>query len=134
MRKKGFTLVELLASITILALLALIAIPAISKQIKNGKNDLYNSQIENIKSAAVAWGTDNLFKLPEDDTCITVTLGYLKELGYIDNSVINPKTNEEFDNDNTFVSISKSGNSYLYNVKTTGNKCALVDEEILNQE
>ena len=116
MRKKGFTLVELLASITILALLALIAIPAISKQIKNGKNNLYNSQIENIKSAAVAWGTDNLFKLPEDDTCITVTLGYLKGLGYIDNSVINPKTNEEFDNDNTFVSISKSGNSYLFSI------------------
>lgn len=134
MRKKGFTLIELLASITILALLALIAIPAVSKQMKNGKNNLYNNQITNIKSAAVAWGTDNLFKLPEDDTCITVTLGYLKELGYIDNSVIDPTINEEFDNDNTFVNISKSGNNYLYEVKTSGNKCSLVDESIINEE
>lgn len=131
MRKKGFTLVELLASITILALLALIAIPAISKQIKNGKNDLYNSQIENIKSAALAWGTDNLFKLPEDDTCITVTLGYLKELGYIDNSVINLNNNEKFSDDGVFVNISKKNNQHVYEVKTSGSKCDLVDENIL---
>lgn len=132
MRKKGFTLVELLASITILALLALIAIPAISKQIKNGKSDLYNSQIENIKSAALAWGTDNLFKLPEDDTCITVTLGYLKDGGYIDSSVINPKNNEEFSNTETFVNIKKEQNQYVYEVKTSGSKCELVDDDITN--
>lgn len=134
MRKKGFTLIELLASITILALLALIAIPAVSKQMRDSKKSLYNNQIENIKSAAVAWGTNNLFKLPEDDSCITVTLGYLKELGYIDNNVINPKENEEFDDNNTFVNISKSGNNYLYKVKTSGNKCSLVDDAIENQE
>ena len=134
MRKKGFTLIELLASITILALLALVAIPAVSKQIKNGKENLHNNQMINIKSAAEAWGADNLFKLPADDTCITVTLGYLKELGYLDNSVIDPNNNEEFDDDNTFVNISKDGNHYLYEVKTSGDKGSLIDDAIINNE
>ncbi len=132
MKNKAFTLVELLAVITILALLALIALPAISKQMENSKDNLYNAQIKSIQSSASAWGTDNLFKLPEDDTCITVTLGYLKDLGYIDNSVINPKTDEEFSNDETFVNISKKKNQYVYEVKTSGNKCELVDDDITN--
>ena len=134
MRRKGFTLIELLAAITILALLALIAIPTVSKQIKNGKNNLYNSQLINIKSAAEAWGADNLFKLQEDSRCITVTLGYLKELGYLDNSVKDVKKIEEFSDDDTFVNISKDGNHYIYEVKTSGEKCELVDENIVNSE
>lgn len=132
MKNRAFTLVELLAVITILALLALIALPAITKQLDNSKENLYNSQIKNIESAASAWGTDNLFKLPDDDTCISVTLGYLKDLGYIDNSVINPKTSEEFSNDETFVNVSKKKNQYVYEVKTSGNKCELVDDNITN--
>ena len=128
----GFTLVELLAVITILALLALIALPAISKQMENSKDNLYNAQIKNIEESAKAWGADNLFKLPEDDTCITVTLGYLKDLGYIDSSVVNPKDNEEFSNTETFVSISKQHNQYVYEVKTSGSKCELVDDDITN--
>ena len=132
MKNKAFTLVELLAVITILALLALIALPAVTKQLNHSKKSLYNSQIKSIESSAIAWGTDNLFKLPDDDSCITVTLGYLKDLGYIDASVINPKTNEEFSNDETFVNISKKKNQYVYEVKTSGNKCELVDDEITN--
>ncbi len=132
MKNKAFTLVELLAVITILALLALIALPAISKQMGNSKETLYNAQIKSIEESAKAWGADNLFKLPEDDTCITVTLGYLKDLGYIDSTVTNPKNNEEFSNTETFVNIKKEQNQYVYEVKTSGTKCELVDDDITN--
>ena len=130
MKDKGFTLIELLAVVVILALLALVTIPAVSKQLNNSKDSLYNTQILNIKSAAETWGADNLFKLPEDGNCITVTLGYLKDGGYIDTSVDNPKTGEKFSDNDTFVNIKKSGNSYIYEVKVNGNKCELVDESI----
>lgn len=129
---KAFTLIELLAVITILALLALIAIPTISKQMDNSRETLYNSQIKNIKESARTWGADNLFKLPDDDTCITVTLGYLKDGGYIDSSVINPKNNKEFSNTDVFVNIKKESNQYVYEVKTSGDKCELVDDNITN--
>ena len=49
--KKGFTLVEMLAVITLLGLLALVIIPASEAIIKNSKNDSYNIQIQNIKNA-----------------------------------------------------------------------------------
>lgn len=130
MKNKGFTLIELLAVIVILAILALIAIPAVSKQLSDSKDSLYNTQLLNIKSAAETWGADNLFKLPEDGNCITVTLGYLKDGGYLDISVNNPKTGEEFSDTDTFVNITKNGNSYFYEVKVTGDKCELVDEFI----
>ena len=132
MKNKAFTLVELLAVITILALLALIALPAVSKQLGASKETLYNAQIKSIEESAKAWGADNLFKLPVDNTCITVTLGYLKDLGYIDSSVINPKNNEEFSNTETFVNIKKEHNQYVYEVKTSGSKCELVDDDITN--
>ncbi len=127
---KAFTLIELLAVMVILALLALIAIPSVSKQMENSKDSLYNTQISNIKEAAVTWGADHIFKLPEGDKCITLTLGYLKDLGYIDINVVNPKTGEKFDDDMTFINITKNNNSYIYEVKTEGNKCELVDESI----
>lgn len=127
---KAFTLIELLAVMVILALLALIAIPSVSKQMENSKDSLYNTQISNIKEAAVTWGADNIFKLPEGDKCITLTLGYLKDLGYIDINVVNPKTGEKFDDDMTFINITKNNNSYIYEVKTEGDKCELVDESI----
>lgn len=132
MKNKGFTILELLAVITILAMLALIVIPAVSKQMDNSKDNLYSVQIKSIEDSAKAWGADNLFKLPDGDDCITVTLGYLKDGGYIDNSIINPKTNEDFSNTETFVNISKQNNQYVYEVKTSGTKCELVDDDITN--
>ena len=48
--KKGFTLVEMLAVITLLGLLALVIIPASEAIIKNAKNDSYNIQIQNTKN------------------------------------------------------------------------------------
>ena len=130
MKKNAFTLIELLAAITILALLVLIAVPTVSNQLNDTKDTLYNNQIANIKAAAQSFGADNLFKLPEDDSCVTVTLGYLKDLGYIDVSVKNPKNNKEFSDTDTFVNIKKNGNAYSYEVKTSGEKCSLVDSDI----
>ena len=42
--KKGFTLVEVLAVITILGVLAVIIVPAVDKGIKSAKDDAYNKQ------------------------------------------------------------------------------------------
>lgn len=128
--KRGFTLIELLASITILALLALVAIPAINRQLHNGQENLYSSQIESIKSSASIWAADNAFKMPSDGECITLTLGYLKDLGYVDNNIIDPKSKESLSDNNVFVNITKDNNSYIYEVKTEGNKCAKVDSAI----
>ena len=51
LNRKGFTLVEVLAVIVIIALLGGIAIPNILSTINNSKNVSEKSMIENIKTA-----------------------------------------------------------------------------------
>lgn len=60
MRKNGFTLVELLAVIVLLAILMVIAIPNAFKLAGNVKNQAYNTKIELIEKAAQEFGQSNL--------------------------------------------------------------------------
>ena len=111
MNKKGFTLVELLAAIIILSLLALLAGTSVTNVVKNSKNELYDSQLALIKSAAELWGADNLSLLPNAGECKYLTLGDLKKYGTLDSNIINPKTNEEF-SDDMIIKISSKETEY----------------------
>lgn len=97
--KNGFTLIELLGVIIILSFLALITTTSITKTVKDSKEELYNTQINSIKSAAEYWGSSNLNKLPGDGECKYLTLSDLKEYSILEESIVNPKTDEEFPND-----------------------------------
>ena len=98
MNKKGFTLVELLATIIILGLLALLASTSVTKVLKESKGDLYTTQIKLVESAAEAWGAENIDKLPDDNECKYLTIKNLQDYGLIDKDLKNPKTNKEIDN------------------------------------
>lgn len=52
--KKGFTLVELLATIVVIAIVSLIIFPLVSRHIGGTREDLYQVQVENIIKAAKA--------------------------------------------------------------------------------
>ena len=101
--KKGFTLVELLAVITLLAAIGLIAIPVVNKSINDSKEKAYNAQVKEIENAARNWISENLDTLDDEIVCptptskvdfTTVTIATLKEKGYIPKKAKNPKTNE----------------------------------------
>lgn len=66
MKKKGFTLVEVLAVITIIAILGLISIPIIGKVIDNSKLKARNTQINMIIETARKWSTENVRLLSDD--------------------------------------------------------------------
>ena len=120
--KKGFTLAELLGVIVILLLLILIVTPIFIKYTKKASNSVYDVQINTIKSSARAWAEDekNIKLLPTiNDECIEVSLEKLKELGYLDYNIKNPKTNEKFD-DNLTVIIRKEGDTLTYNFNEDG--------------
>jgi len=99
MNKKGFTLVELLAVVVILALLALLTSTAVTKLVKDAKKDLSETQMTLIKSAADTWIADNLNSLPSSGTCGYLTLEDLKYYGLLDNTILDPKNSEEISND-----------------------------------
>ena len=93
--RNGFTLIEMLGVITLLALISVIIIMVIDKNLKDSKNVLSSVQIENIKSAASMWRTDNISSVPAEGYYV-MTLGDLIDSGYIDD-VVDPKNNESFD-------------------------------------
>lgn len=109
LNKKGFTLVELIATIVVLALVVSISAYAITNIINSAKEKNYELLIKNIKDASETYYQECKYS---DITCNdTVTLQYLVDYGYlkgngtedneIDNKIdnkmkiVNPKNNKD---------------------------------------
>lgn len=124
MKKNAFTLIELLATIVILSLLVLFTITTVSSQYKNKKDSLYDNQLQTIKLAAEMWGSENKSKLEKynNTACVSITLGYLKNEGYIDSDIKNPKTGELLKDEDIFVNITPKSQGYTYEVSDTISK------------
>lgn len=117
MNKKGFTLVELLAVIVIIALLGLIVSTSVVKIINNSRQDMYENQILSIKNAAEVWGGENINLLPNEGECIYMTLGYLKNYGLIDDNVLDSRTNDKINDDLKIKITNNINNNYKSNIK-----------------
>lgn len=114
--KKGFTLIEIIAIVIILGVIGLIGTIAISNTLRENRQKLYNTQIDNIKNSAKTWASKNLFLLPEQNgESLTLTLWYLKQEGYVQEDVTNPITDEIFSNE-MLILITKNNNNYVYEV------------------
>ena len=142
MKNKGFTLIELLATLVIISIVSVISVLAVNKVSENSRLDLCNTQVKNIKSAAMLWASDNKFLLPTTDETtdenkglinlsdlrngntdinslysgLVLTIGDLVEEGYIDEDI---KKNIPID---TKITIWKSKKTYNYNVDYYCNK------------
>ena len=100
MKKRGFTLIELIGVIAILAAVALIAIPVVEKTLKSGKNRLYDDQINAIKLATSNLLSEQNINVKIDDgNVVMLTLFQLKLAGLIDSDITNPLTEKTFAND-----------------------------------
>ncbi len=132
MKKKGFTLVELIGVLVVLGLIGLIAIPTVNSSLKKYKQSLYDDAIKNIEQAAKNWGADNIGKLPNAiDSSLTMSypnidseqkfsvlkirIRDLQEAGYIGSEIKNPKKSSNFCNC-AIVTITKTPTGYTYQI------------------
>ena len=114
LNKKGFTLVELIATIVVLALVVSISAYAITNIINSAKEKNYELLIKNIKDASETYYQECKYKYSNNSgiTCndnVTlqdlVNYGYLKGNGTEDNKIdnkidnkmkiVNPKNNKD---------------------------------------
>lgn len=106
MKKKGFTIVELIGVVVLLGAILLIIVPAVSKSLKEGKQKLYNNQIEGIKQALETWSTDYR---PGINETYYLTLSQLKQAGLVEHDLKNPINEEYFANDMILKVINENG-------------------------
>ncbi len=128
MKRKGFTLIELLAVIAILAVILVISVPLVISNIDKGKQKSYDNQValfvEGAKRYAVEYIDEIKWEAVLDDEEIIgkfdIKLQYLADQGYVDLPVINSKTGDPFDPENTIVTVYKLKNGDL-NFEFEGN-------------
>ena len=81
MNKKGFTLTELVISITLLILLAILVVPNLVNQDSNVKKKMYEERVTLAEQAAYKYGLDIIDSL--NTNCTDVTIGTLINLKYL---------------------------------------------------
>lgn len=79
MKNKGFTLVEVLAMLTVLGILMLATIPNISGIVKGHKTNVMKSDITKmVNSAKTKMSVDKSIKRPQEEgQCVVLSLNYL---------------------------------------------------------
>lgn len=109
--KKGFTLVELLVTITILGIISMVAIPNIVGVVRRNKNKTYVEDAKKLVSLAeYKFRSDTSISISSGG-CVMMTMRYLG-----DEEFENAPNGGEYDVDNSYVKIKVVNNTYTYYV------------------
>lgn len=115
MNNKGFTLIELIAAITILSIIMLLAVPNVISVVNKNKNQVYiNDGRKMVTLAKYRFEMDPNITRPTSNKCVIMTLGFL------DRSELNKgPENGVYVLDSSFVVISYNSSSleYTYRVQ-----------------
>ena len=129
MQNKGFTLVELLAVLFVLALIFGLAIKSVFNVINKSQDNVYLNQIYDILDSAYDYTLRHNNFLPDSTTTVKyITLAHLIQDGLIDSDIMDPTQNKLFDyalvisvsyvsNESTSDIESKKYGNYLYKIE-----------------
>jgi len=114
--KKGFTLVELIITVSLIVLIGLVAIPRVRNLITDSKQKAYDSMVDTIEDAAKSYTYLNSSTI---DATITangyaeVTILTLQQNGLLKTELVNPLTNSNV-SASVVVKITKNSNLYSF--------------------
>ena len=123
LNKKGFTLMELLAVIVILAIIFAVAFPSISSSIERSKNKQLNAKIEVIEAAGEVYISDNNVN---DVSLVTL---------FCDNILTNEEIKDPFNDKNSlcgYVSYRNDGYEWIDTSNTKSN-CVFINNEFVEE-
>lgn len=130
--KKGFTVIELLATIIILGIIGTIGVAIFDKVIHNMRLKAYETQKQNFILSSERWlndkkGTSEFPKKEELNSEVSYKLSLRRLLkdSYIDKDICNQEDRLKIDYDNSYVEISVNGKIYDYklNIVNTEEEC-----------
>lgn len=110
MNKKGYTLIELLAVLSIIAVILLIAIPSVTRQLTGIEDNNYKQFKQNIYLGAESYinaNPDEFVSLKEANGESCIDIENLVYEGWIKSTMKNPKTGKK---------ISMSGSVKIVNI------------------
>lgn len=116
MKNNGFTLIELMVTVAIIALLSVFITPVVKNLIDDSNEKAYNSVVDTIEDAAKSYlylNNSSIDSLITANGYAEVTIETLKDNDLLDNKIINPLTKTEISNTDV-VRITKSGIKYSY--------------------
>ena len=113
MNKKGFTIVELLVTITLLAIISTIAAISITSFINKNKENNYEILKNTILEASKEYVTDNRYGNIDS----SITAQYLLYNHYITSGLTDPKTGKNIDLNSVVITITYQNKNYTYEIK-----------------
>lgn len=111
MNKRGFTLVELLGVLVILAVIVALVFPSVSSVLKKTKETVYNVELKKILDATYDYTLKNTSILPNINETKYITFGQLLKERLIDCNLKNPLTGDLY-SDDLVISIKNVKNNY----------------------
>ena len=138
MNKKGFTLVELLAVIVVLALIIGVATTSSITISNRSKKKMYNSKVDMILGAAVIYAQDHLTDFSADKLPKEVKVSQLNAEGYLKKDDDSGKINNPVSNESMAeykVIIKKANNRFAAKINcSNGNGSTWNKNDVLNDD
>lgn len=111
---KGFTLVELLAMLTVLAILMAVTVPNVNGILKNQRDNTLVEDAERfIEQTKTAMTVDSKIKKPAAGECLVFTLQYVD----FNKEIVKGANNKEYKRFDSIVVYARVGNEYKYYVR-----------------
>lgn len=113
MNKKGFTIVELLVTVTLLAIISTISVISITSFINKNKENNYEILKNTILQASKEYVADNRYGNIDS----SITAQYLLDNHYITSGLTDPKTGKNIDLNSVIITITFQNKKYTYEIK-----------------
>lgn len=127
LNKKGFTMIELLAAVTLLGIISGIAVVSYTRYQKKVRQDAYEAMEKSALSAAQNYIADRGIIIPEAPSTRTIDVVTLVDTGFL-NKLEDPRTKGDMCHSGSKVEVSKTKHSgatleeytYIVTIKCNG--------------
>ncbi len=131
--RKGFTLIEMIGIITLLAIILLVALPSMTKTLKRNEQKKYDNYINNLKLVSENYLVDQLQKngITFTNDIAYFTLGDIIDAGYVTETITNPNTEKKISRDTRIKATKNIDSTYSFDVQEYYNTVSDYDKKDL---